>query len=745
MADSFVLEAQKYLNGTYGHNSNWVHLDENGMTGGLMMEGLVRAFQIEHGVPSVTGYLGPYTVNVMRSLNDIEKMDPSDEPSNDVKLIQCALFCKGYHAGGITGIYYTNGVNAVKQYQEDAGLKTSGVIDWKVWQGLFSMGWFQLVPGGDPTLRVIQRSINADWSSVIGVQPCEGVMSRNTALSLIGCLQGALNLQTWIPDLTSVVFGPATQSAFSQHPLYEGCSEPALVKIAKYALYFYGFGQTEFSSTFTSGMRLNVVNFQKEYGLTGLDGVVSGQIHLTTMMSLLTSRGNPNRSCTGGDTSQILSRQMCVNLKAAGYNVIGRYLTGTVGVGAAERPKYLTPEEIGSIQDAGLSVFPIYQNGGYYADYFKISGRGSYDAVTALRTAAVLGFPEETVIYFAVDFDCMSYQTESLIIPYFRQIANAFRQAAFNPKNYKIGIYGPREVCRQISAEGLAEYSFVADMSTGFSGNLGFPIPSNWAFDQFDEFTFGPSPAFPLDNVAVSGRDGGARKNDVGGSVTTAEMLQEARSKFTRRVLSALGFTARKRIDFEFEVGEQVLPPVSSGGLIIYPSIKETVTVPFGEDDSGVISVNTLDGKLDIDLTTTLAEIQNVCDSNSISIDLSAMLKNISYAIRSGAMKYTYTINSDGSATFDISIGTDDLQSVEGVAGSIGIVLSMNIKFTDSNAYEWVRESEKQKYTVAAMAFLVLLPITNPVLIEQAKIVLVKIVETLSFGRLILQGSRKKE
>ena len=46
-------------------------------------------------------------------------------------------------------------------------------------------------------------------------------------------------------------------------------------KIAKYALYFYGFDQTEFSSTFTSGMRLNVVNFQKEYGLTGLDGVVS--------------------------------------------------------------------------------------------------------------------------------------------------------------------------------------------------------------------------------------------------------------------------------------------------------------------------------------------------------------------------------------------------------------------------------------------------------------------------------------
>lgn len=708
MADSFVLEAQKYLNETYGHNSSWVPLAENGVTGGLMMEGLVRAFQIDHDLEYVTGYLGPATINTMRSLKDIKKMDPSDEPSKDVKLIQCALFCKGYHAGGITGIYYTNGVNTVKQYQEDAGLTVTGVIDWKVWQGLLSMGWFQLVPGGDPTLREIQRSINTDWSSVIGVQPCEGVMSRNTALSLVGCLQGALGLQEWIPDLASVVFGPATQSAFSRHSLYEGCAEPALVKIAKYALYFYGFDQREFSGTFTSGMRLNVVNFQNDYGLTGLDGVVSGQIHLTTMMSMLTSRGNPNRPCTGGDTSQILSRLMCDNLKAAGYNVIGRYLTGTVGVGAAERPKYLTPEEIKNIQDAGLSVFPIYQDGGYYADYFKISGRGSYDAVTALRTAAVLGFPEETVIYFAVDFDCMSYQTESLIIPYFRQIANAFRQTAFNTKNYKIGIYGPREVCRLVSAEGLAEYSFVADMSTGFSGNLGFPIPSNWAFDQFDEFTFEPSPAFPLDKVAVSGRDGGARKNDADGAVTTAAMLQAARSKFTRRVLSALGFTENTGIDLEFEVGEQVLPPVAGGGLIIRPTVKEMVTVPFGDDSFGVISIDTLNGEIQAGLSETISEIQGVSTEASVNYDVSGILTDVAYAVRSGAMQYSFTINSDGSGTFSISIGTDDLQSVEGVSGTIGIQIDLDIQFTDSTAYQWIEQSETVVRIVAYVSLALL-------------------------------------
>ena len=35
-------------------------------------------------------------------------MDPNDTPQVNVCLIQCALFCKGYAAGGITGIYYTS-------------------------------------------------------------------------------------------------------------------------------------------------------------------------------------------------------------------------------------------------------------------------------------------------------------------------------------------------------------------------------------------------------------------------------------------------------------------------------------------------------------------------------------------------------------------------------------------------------------------------------------------------------------
>lgn len=42
-------------------------------------------------------------------------------------------------------------------------------------------------------------------------------------------------------------------------------------------------------------------------------------------------------------------------------------------------------------------------------------------------------------------------------------------------------------------------------MSTGFSGNLGFPIPSNWNYDQFHEIS-GYGGKWDLDKVAYSGK-----------------------------------------------------------------------------------------------------------------------------------------------------------------------------------------------------------------------------------------------
>lgn len=48
MADENVRKAQKYLNSMYGHRSEWVKLDEDGLTGTGTCKGIIRAFQIEN-------------------------------------------------------------------------------------------------------------------------------------------------------------------------------------------------------------------------------------------------------------------------------------------------------------------------------------------------------------------------------------------------------------------------------------------------------------------------------------------------------------------------------------------------------------------------------------------------------------------------------------------------------------------------------------------------------------------------
>ncbi|MEK4153469.1 hypothetical protein MHI00_17690, partial [Carnobacterium sp. FSL E2-0243] len=54
---------------------------------------------------------------------------------------------------------------------------------------------------------------------------------------------------------------------------------------------------------------------------------------------------------------------------------------------------------------------------------------------------------------------------------------------------------------------------------TGFSGNLGFKMPKEWAFDQFIEMTVGRGDMlFPIDQVASSGRDAGVKNFDIDSS-----------------------------------------------------------------------------------------------------------------------------------------------------------------------------------------------------------------------------------
>ena len=482
------------------------------MTGTGTCKGIIRAFQIENGISPVTGTVGNITLNKMRSLSDISKMNANDPGNPNVCILQCALFVKGYNAGGITGVYYTAGVNAVKQYQEDAGLPVTGIIDWKVWMGLVSINWFKKTNAGDKTIVKIQQQLNTDWSDIIGVGPCDGVVSRFTSYALIAALQAAEGIYTsFIGSIDKRNFGDQTASKFPG-VLKQGKNGTYVKynKLVQYGLYLNGYDAGRFDGNFDSTTKSMVASFQEFYALTGIGLVTSGEVNCATMKSLLTSKGDTGRKAKACDCSTVLNKQQALDIKNAGYQVVGRYLTGT----ANGKRKFITFEEIKNIESAGLRVFPIYQDGGYKAEYFQNLSQGIVDAHTAITAAKRIGVPDGTTIYFAVDFDCYDYQMKSFIVQYFKKLNLVF-DSETNNKKYKVGIYAPRYICSYISKKGLAEYSFVADMSSGYSCNLGYPIPKNWAFDQFFEFNvnnggqFPSSPSFDLDKVGYSGRDKG--------------------------------------------------------------------------------------------------------------------------------------------------------------------------------------------------------------------------------------------
>ncbi|EGF34552.1 YbfG, partial [Lactobacillus helveticus MTCC 5463] len=79
------------------------------------------------------------------------------------------------------------------------------------------------------------------------------------------------------------------------------------------------------------------------------------------------------------DTAAILTADTAKTLRENGYKIVGRYLTGNVRTSSGLTSKALTSKELSAIFHAGLSVFPIYQDGGYESSYF-VKDQGTRDA-----------------------------------------------------------------------------------------------------------------------------------------------------------------------------------------------------------------------------------------------------------------------------------------------------------------------------------------------------------------------------
>lgn len=711
MVDQMVLKTQQWLNTTYGSKTGFGSVSENGRTGWDTINALIRALQIELGITATANNFGAGTQSRFKNRwpNGISKTDSS---SNVHGIIQGALWCKGYPAeyGGITTKFTDNVASSIRDVKSDIGLSSSSsTIDLELMMALLSMKQFKLLSayGGKSAIRTAQQAVNRQYKAYTGIIPTDGLYGREMNTALIQVLQA---IEGFTPAEATGNFGNGTRSRLQT--ISSGTSE--WVWLASVALSCNGY-QITATNSWSSTIANMIREFQTNYALP-----VTGVVDTTTWMSLLTSKGDPNRIARACDCATVLNRQQAKDLRTAGYTHIGRYLTGSVG--SENTSKALTLEEIGHITSAGLAVFPIYQDGGYYQEYFANSSQGTIDAVTAITAAECVGVPFGATIYFAVDFDAYEFQIDSMILPYFRQISATFNSSK-NPMRYKVGVYGPRLVCTKVSDAGYASFSFVGDMSTGFSGNLGYPIPDNWAFDQFHEFTFESSPSFPLDKDAYSGRDRGTSSFDEVPMRTPEELEEEnqrnlleiARETFVRRVLEPLGYyPSFSSIGWEYgqtlELGNIHTPTFSM-------KISAHLSTEGATSSNGVFSTDIRVNNAG-ELSATTA---NAIDSASVTFDIedlgssgdfASRIKSIAGSVKSGRITFGTTMTEDTSLQVWIRVDSDNLASDDsGIDSTMSVTVTYDVTLHPASGVEWRLpqvSGEQVEVVVGVLALVVL-------------------------------------
>ncbi|NEA44329.1 glycoside hydrolase domain-containing protein [Streptomyces sp. SID11385] len=506
MADELVLRAQRFINTTYNNGATLgiSKLDENGQTGWPVMYALTRALQYEMGITALSDSFGPTTLATIGE--KYGKLDDTTIPSaNFCRIIQSALYCKGYDGGDIDGKYNARVKAAVAKLHANMGVATTypGSSLWpKTTKGLFNMDAYVTVNSGSETIRSIQQWLNGRYllRKDFYVIPCDGHHSRDVAKSMLFAIQYELGMAD---GTANGVFGPGTQSGLKSHTVATGTTGVwAQLFTAAMILNKRGvpFGD------FTAGVQSGVETFQSFSKLA-----VTGKGDFPTWASLLVSYGDQARKGAACDGVTMITPARADALRAAGYAHVGRYLYNPSTTSLPE--KQIQPGELATIKAAGLSCYPIYQTWSRSADYFG-PDQGTADAFNAIDWAQYHGFKPGTIIYFAVDYDAMDGEVTDYVLPHFRAIMRTIGESS----SYGVGVYGARNVCQRVADAGYAAVSMVSDMSSGFSGNLGYPLPTNWSFDQISTVTVGSGTgSLEIDNNIASGRDTGQTDFNAGG------------------------------------------------------------------------------------------------------------------------------------------------------------------------------------------------------------------------------------
>jgi peptidoglycan hydrolase-like protein with peptidoglycan-binding domain len=434
------------------------------------MGSLVRALQHELGITELSDSFGAHTLAELTERGGIRR----DETGAPVSILQCGLVCKGYQLGEINGKVDRDTAAALTTMSHDAGIPVAAyphaddAVAPKTVKALLNLDSYRVRPNGSTKLREIQRRLNGGGHldrPEMFVIACDGVMSRQTHRCLVRTIQFELGLSD--EEATGSV-NPATRAGLRTRTVRQGATG-VWVRLFSAALTINGYGAC--TDRFDQALTEAVRRFQDFSALR-----VSGIGDYPTFAQTLVSNGDPERAGTACDGITEITPARARALREAGYLIIGRYLDELPG----GLKKKIRPGELKTIFAHGLKVFPISQYLGRTRNYFT-GEQGIKDAERAHDAAVEHGFNPDTVLYFAVDYDAAPNDVESHIVPYFNGVVTGLTTKG---KRYVPAVYGPRAVCSQLAEKVGTRFSFIAGMSTGYTGNLGHPLPTNWSFNQ---------------------------------------------------------------------------------------------------------------------------------------------------------------------------------------------------------------------------------------------------------------------
>lgn len=477
MPDPWVQKAQRWVNATYKNIKNFVPAPEDGRTGWRTMFAFTRALQIELKIPltDLSDNFGPGT---MKALTDkYREITGRTSNANVRALVQCALWCKGYPGDNYLGKFGTWDdvtAGAVVSVRLDLGVGGDAVVYPKLFKSLLTMDAYTLVSGGTAPVRTVQRDLNSRYSARadFSLVPCDGLYTRDLQKGLIYAIQYSMDM---VDGVAIGEVGPATLAHLKTAPfqLAQGTADSANynVHLFQAAMLFNGYDAGAYDGVFSAALVAKVKAFQAFVQLSE-----TGKADYPTWAALLVSYGDPKRTARGLDCSDQITSTVASRLRNSGFTHVGRYLNG----GSAKR---IGSAEMNVLWSAGFKWIPVWQEENGAASDFSYALGQEQGQRMMLRLRA-LGVKSDALAFLAVDYDATDDDIMSAVVPHFRGVLDAL--SAGWKRNYRLGVYGTRNVASRLATKNLTVATWASSMSSGYSGNLGFSMPSNWMYDQIE-------------------------------------------------------------------------------------------------------------------------------------------------------------------------------------------------------------------------------------------------------------------